>query len=124
LSPGEIDTLDVQTPDSGRVIIKPIATSDGDLYRVEASVPKEKDAIRCLARVYRVVNMIDIPEADPDTPNISPEAVESEVELLRKFVGKKRTVGWFSKIFQRDLLVGAHGCNVSAESVQYFGPPK
>jgi hypothetical protein len=105
----EADALDVKTPDNWRTIIKPTATSNGDLYRVVAKIPSEDDKLNCLAKVYRLVNMQD-GTASPDAA----EAVRKEFQLLKGIANQSRTVGWYNKIFQRDLLVGAHQCGVEA----------
>lgn len=105
----ELDALDVKTPDNWRTIVKPTATSNGDLYRVKAQIPSDSNKLHCLAGVYRLVNMQDGTVATNST-----DAVEKEFQLLKGIANQSRTVGWFNKIFQRDLLVGAHQCGVEA----------
>jgi len=116
----ELEKLDTKTPDPLRTVIRPTATADGDLYRVEAKIPADDPSLRCAAKVYRLVNMQDIPGASPTSTSVSPDAQDKEFILLKnKFSNKTRVVGWYSKIFQRDILVGMHRCNVPATAI-YF----
>jgi hypothetical protein len=106
----EINAIDVQTPDPMRILLRPQATVNGDLYRMQASIPADASKLMCLAKLYRLVNIQD------DAASVSPPGdVDKEFEILKaRFAGKVRSVGWYSKIFQRDLLFGAHECGVSA----------
>jgi hypothetical protein len=101
------------TPDAMRTIIRPQVTPNGDLYRVQVSIPdSDAAALTCLAKVFRLVNIQD------DAATVSPPAdVDKEFDVLKtRFAGKTRYVGWYSKIFQRDLLVGAHQCGTAASA--------
>jgi hypothetical protein len=107
----EISALDVQTPDQMRTIIRPQATPNGDLYRVQAPIPADDATLMCLAKVYRLVNIQDEAAGVADPA----QAIQKEFALLKaRFAGKTRSVGWYSKIFQRDLLYGTHQCKVQA----------
>jgi hypothetical protein len=105
----ELERLDVKTPDIWRTIIRPTATSEGDLYRVAAKIPSDDAKLKCLAAAYRS-RFVDMQDG---TQN-SADPLQKEVELLKGLVNQTRTVGWYYKLFQRDLLVGAHRCNVEA----------
>jgi hypothetical protein len=118
LPPAAIDELDSHTADPFRTILRPTATPDGDLYRVEAKLPADDASLKCAAKVYRVVNMQDIKSATPTGTSTSPSQQDEEFALLKsRFLNKSRVVGWYSKIFQRDLLVGLHRCKISAAAI-------
>ena len=107
-----IDELDSHTADPLRTILRPTATPDGDLYRVEAKLPADDPSLKCAANVYRSVNMQEIQGVAP------PEQQDREFALLKsRFLNKSRVVGWYNKIFQRDLLVGLHRCKISAAAI-------
>jgi hypothetical protein len=107
-----IDELDSHTADPLRTILRPTATPDGDLYRVEAKLPADDPSLKCAANVYRSVNMQEIQGVAP------PEQQDREFALLKsRFLNKSRIVGWYNKIFQRDLLVGLHRCKISAAAI-------
>jgi hypothetical protein len=109
LPSAELEALDLRTPDNWRTIIKPTPTSEGDLYRVIAKIPSDDGKLKCLASVYRLVNVQD----EAASANVA-DPLRKEFELLKAMANQPRTVGWYNKIFQRDLLVGAHQCNVEA----------
>jgi hypothetical protein len=110
----EIEKLDVGTDDLLRTILRPTATSDGDLYRVEAKIPADDATLKCIAEVYRSVNMQEIQGTS------TTEGLAKEFAFLKsRFSNKIRVVGWYSKIFQRNLLVGIHNCKVPARAI-YF----
>jgi hypothetical protein len=120
------DLLDAKTEDPRRTVVKPTATASGDLYFVETRIPAGDDkATRCLAKLFRLVQMQDIPSANITPSSLTQAQLEQqeqlEYQLLKtRFQDRPRVVGWYSKIFQRDLLVGAHKCggNVSAVAIQ------
>jgi hypothetical protein len=60
ITAAEVSALDVHTPDAMRTILRPQATPNGDLYRVQVSIPgSDTAALTCLAKVFRLVNIQD-----------------------------------------------------------------
>jgi TIR domain len=113
----ELESFDINTPDNWRTIIRPTTTSEGDLYQVAAKIPSDDTKLKCLASVYRsqFVNMQD------GTQNAA-DPIQKEFELLKSLAnGPPRKVGWYYKLFQRDLLAGAHQCKVEAVATQSRG---